>query len=347
MALFSNHFTSQLSLCFLGLWLFFQSASNCSAQESGPPNGKVMHKSTIEMTEAPDGSFSEYYFYDDNGKMVKQLRHDQFESKHPVFKLNLPKPPSDNPDARFFEDFGPISTSSENPKPKINLGEKLSALRSLQKDGLIVKTPEKATSIIGHPILDQRPIISKPANKFLIKIETARIVDAFADETEGTSNSLLDCSYITIYDYNGNVFKEILIPDKIVTFASISDDGHYLIGICEYSLVWDEGLSSKPEGVLLVDLQTKEMNYVVTAETHNPFDANSVLFADQYFQMTFDSPWSGGKCHRLFLDPIKRAYYTKTYAADPSNKRKAIMAKSFSQFDGIRENLKDFEGFSY
>lgn len=332
---------------YLGVFVFLFFHFDSNGQDTIESKSLIQPKSTIVLYEAPDGSFNEYYFYDSAGTLVKKMRHDQFESMHPVFKLNLARSLPGNFNANFFEDLTSFSTSDNNIEPEMNPDAKLSELRSLKRFGLTVKTPEKATTIIGHPTLDQRPIISRPANKFLIKIETARILDAFIDESGEGSNSLLDCSYITIYDCMGNLFKEVLVPNKIVSFASISDDGEVLMCICEYSLVWDEGLSSKPEGVLIADLKTAEINYIVTDVTKNPFDRNSILFVDHYFQMTFDNPWSGGKCHRLFIDPDKRTYYIKTYAEDPLKKRKPIMAKSFSQFEGIREDIKEFNVFSY
>lgn len=333
--------------CHWIILLFFGTNNNFCAQNKSAQIGPGKYKSTIVLNESSDGSFSEYSFYNDSGELVKKMRHDEFESKHPIFQLNLPKTNSGNSDGLYFDNFVSFSTENNKFETKKNAGAIISELKSLDKFGMKVKTPEKATVIIGHPFLDLRPIVSKPSNKFLIKIETARVLNAFASGTEEKTNTLLDCSYITIYNYLGEIFKEILVPDKIVSYASISDDGKYLVCVCEYSFVWDEGLSSYPEGVKIIDLNTKKMDYIISKETLNRLEISSVLYDDGFFQMTFKSPWSGEMCYRFFISPQMRAYYTKEYAPDPVRKRKAIMAKSFMQFEGVKENLNEFVPFSY
>lgn len=335
--------THRFYFCCACLWMLFLFNTQCQAQETGNAVKKDTLKSTIV---APGYGFDEYLFYDEAGRLVKKIKHDQFESKHPIYKLDIPRAKDKNADSWFFEPFVKFSENGSKQEPLLDPREKVRVLKSLKKYGLHVKTPEKATIILG-PHSDLRPIVSQPAKKFLIKIENASVLDAFAEETEDfSSNALLDCSYITIYDYMGELFNEVLIPDKRVGFASISDDGRYLLCVCEYNFVWDEGVSNTPEGVLVVDLQTKEMDYIVRKETKNHVTTTSLLFADQYFQMTFGNPWSGSEIHRLYINPAERAYYLKTFPRDRTRKANK-RAESFSQFEGVREDLKEFKAFSY
>jgi hypothetical protein len=339
----SNNKTSMYLVLVLSLFLNYD--SNC--QNPNESNSLTQPKSTIVMQEASDGSFNEYYFYNYAGKLLKKIRHDQFESKNPIYQLDLPKTSSPE-GGDFFEGFTNHSIRENKVKSKTDIDKVVSELKRLANYGMDVKSPEKATVIIGHPNLDQRPLISQPSHKFLIKIETASILDTYAEEPESGGNALLDCSYISVYNYMGIISREILIPDRIVSFASISDDGNFLLCICEYSLSWDEGLTRKPDGVLVVDLQTNKMNFINASETKKPIYAASILFADNYFQMTFGNPWSGEKCNRLYINPYDHSYYIKSYQSDYQKRKKPVFpASSFFQFEGTKERIEDFNSYSY
>ncbi|MDZ4710658.1 MAG: hypothetical protein SH818_19815 [Saprospiraceae bacterium] len=327
-------------LLFFSILILIQTSSKCRAQEAENNKEKDPPTSTITMDVYMGGAFIEYTFYDDSGSVVKKLRDDQFESRHPMHKLNA----LNDTVTDAFHTLERLPTAKPGTKglqPKV-----IAELNSLKKLGIIVKSPERADVIIG-PVSDTRPFISMPKRKYLIHIETARVLDYSAEETDGYGNALLDCSYITIYNYMGAIYKEILFPDKIIDYATVSDDGNFLMCSYSYTYLWDEGHNNVPDGVAIADLRSGKIDYISTYEPKNDFFPGSVLFADGYFQATIGSPWAS-ICIRLYVDPYDRKYYTKLYKKDRENSRKAIFpVRSFLQFEGVLENPKQFESFSY
>jgi len=329
---------------FLLLFLFFN--CDCNGQNTNESKGLIKAKSTHGVIAVSDGSSGEYYFYDDAGRIVKKIRHDQFESKHPICKLDALK--KKLPDSLRGYHVLPLEKdkNSESGTKRLNTSI-VNDLNSLKKFGISVNHPEKASVIMGCPS-DLWPIISMPGCKYLTTIETVNVLDYSAEETEGRGNALLDCSYLTVYNYLGNIFKEVLVPDKIVTSATISDDGNFLMCSYSYTYLWDEGVDVIPDGILIADLSTGKLDYLSTTETKNSLSPGSILFADNYFQVTIGNPWSGDSCVRMYINPYNRKYYIKLYEEDRQKRRRPILqAQSFIQFEGIIESPEQFNSFSY
>lgn len=314
-------------------------------EDLGKPN--LPSKSSIVVQDASDGSFSDYFFYDDSGKIVKKIRHDQFESRHPVCRLSVLSTKTHDSLPEYYHVL-PLRKDKDSESGARRLNPSVvEELKSLKKLGIIVKTPEKASVIIGCPS-SERPVISLPAMKYLTTIETTCILDYSAKEIEGQGNALVDCSYLTIYNYHGNIIKEILVPDKIVTSATVSDDGNFLMCSYSYTYLWDEGMNIMPEGILIADLNSGKIDYLSKIETKQSLNPGSNLFADNYFQVTIGNPWSGDSCIRMYINPYDRKYYIKAYGEDRQKSRKPIFpARSFIQFEGVIESPLKFNSFSY
>jgi hypothetical protein len=324
------------------------SFTQCSGQQADKLVPEEKPKAKIVSFQPVGGPYYvEYTFYDTAGNKIKTMRHDEFESRNPVFKLDLPKAPDSMKGILYFDYLVDYSRQEKKTIPKRNAKKIVSELSGLKKYGLTVKNPEKATIITG--LIDEKtPFITQPGGKYVTKVESASVLDAYAAETQDTSNALLDCSYISVYNFTGEFIKGILIPDKVVDYAIVSDDGKYMACICSYSLVWDEGLDSKPEGVYIVDLVTNKKTYITTPETHGSIFFNSILFADHYFQMSYGNPYSGSKVDRLFINPYNKTYFLKNYLAEYKTPRKAIRkATSFIQFEGMKERIEDFRAYAY
>ncbi len=313
-------------------------------------------KSVITQIRDTSLAFDWFRFYNSEGRCVKTLRSERLESKHPIYKLDFPKSVSKGREyCDYYMPLEKVNYTTGELIPLVNRDEKIKKLQSLKKYGLVVKRPEKATNIVGNPETVYSDILAKvtqPAGIFLTRIENAVVVDAYdvlavSRYDDLTANSLLDCAYVTIYNHLGDIYNEILIPDKLLRFAIVSNDGKYLL--CEsYNVIANETTGGYPEtSYLVVDLEAKEINYLSKPEFRHS-RAYDPLFADGYFQISYNTSTSTGQvCNRLFIDPYSRSFYLKTYRIDSYRDRKVVQNKSFMRYEGIKEDIGQFIKHSF
>lgn len=315
-------------------------------------------KSVITQIQDTSLAFDWFRFYDSDGICIKTLRSGQFELKHPIYQLNFPRyDPKDKDyfNYYYFKPLEDINYKTGELTPLANRTQKAEELQSLSKYGIMVKKPEKATHIIaklnsGYTYWNE--LVTQPAGKYLARVENAVIIDAYdalvvSRYDDLTANSLLDCAYVTIFNHLGDVYKEVLIPDKLLRFALVSDDGKYMV--CEaYNVIANETSGGYPiSSYLVVDLNTKKIDYLSRPEFWQA-SGDDPLFADGYFQITFNTSTDTGiVTNRLFIDPYSRNLYMKKYLPDTSKNRKVIRGKSFVRYEGIKEDILQFEKFSY
>lgn len=313
------------------------------------------HELKSVITQIQDTSLAFYWFrfYDSDGQCVKTLRSGQFELKHPIYQLDLPVyDPKDKKyyDYYYFKPLEDINYETEELTPLVNRTKKIQELQSLRKYGMVVKEPEKATHIIAKLNSEytyQFHMVTQPAGKYLCKVENATVVDdlAWAKIHDYVKKSLLDCAYITIYNHLGKVYQEVIVPDRYVEFALVSDDGRYLL--CETTIVVDDRDGPVEEtGYLVIDLETNKIDYLSRPEFRQA-RAYNIIFADGYFQMTFDI-FSDIEImsNRLLVHPYSRTFYIKTYLRDIPDK-KLVWGKSFMRYEGIKENIREFKKYNY
>ncbi len=320
-------------------------------------NGREL-KSVITQIQDTSQAFDWFRFYNSEGRCVKTLRSGQFELKHPVYQLNFPTYDSKDKkyfDYYYFKPLEEINFETEELTPLVDRSKKIEELQSLKKYGMVVKEPEKATHIIaklnsGYTYWNE--LVTQPTGKYLCKIENVVVIDQYnalsvSRHDDVLANSLLDCAHITIYNYLGEIHKEIIIPDKLLRFALVSDDGKYLV--CEsYNVIANETSGGYPiTSYLVVDLETKKIDYLSRPEFRQA-RANDPLFADEYFQITFNTSTNMGQvCTHLFIDPYSRNYYIKTYHMPSYRDKKVIHNKSFMRYEGVKEDITQFTKYSY
>lgn len=320
--------------------------------QTGKEGRDTILKSVITQIRDTSLAYDWFHFYDAAGRCVKVLRSEQLESKHPIYKLDFP---NSIPRGReYFDYFKPLENVNYETgelTPLVNRAEKIKKLHSLIEYGLTVKSPEKATGIIGNPdkvYTDWLGQVTQPACRYLSRIENATIIDALAaaQYDDFLANSLLDCAYITIYNHLGEIYKEVLVPDKLVRVALVSDNGRYLV--CEYyNVISDDTSGGFPvTGYLIVDLETNKIDYMSRPEFRQA-ESYEPLFSDGYFQITLNNPDIGYVCNRLFIDPFSRSFYIKTYPPDMTRSRKVVRGKSFMLYEGMKEDITQFTKFSY
>lgn len=283
----------------------------------------------------------EYKFYDQDGRLVKTILQDSFPVGNPIFKLKFAKNEGrENGD--YFQPLAEIDWQDGRVIQRVPKNEIEEQLLDLKKHGLFVKCPQIATRIYGSP-LQTLPVITFPSNKYLVTIENASIICDTAAESQSKSNSLLDCSYLSIYNNLGEVQSEILIPNKLVLYAMVSDDGKFMVCHSANSYIWDEGVQVNPTGLIIIDLEKKSIVFNRDLQECK-IEISNALFAEKYFQITFGSPYDF--CHRLYVNPYNREIYIKNYN-QTARHNTIIVGKSFMQYGPEKENLSEFEKSKY
>jgi len=313
-------------------------------------------KSVITQIQDTSRAFDWFRFYNADGRCVKTLRSKEIESRHPIYQLGFPKSVSKGREFYdYYMPFEKVNYETGELTPLVDRDGKVKKLQLLSKYGMVVKKPEKATNIVGNPekvFGDMLARITQPAGKYLARIENAVVVDAYdvlavSRYDDFTANSLLDCAYITIYNHLGEIYKEVVITDKLLRFALVSDDGKYLV--CEaYNVIANETSGGYPiTSYLVVDLETKKIDHLLKPEFQQA-SGDDPLFADGYFQITFNTSTDLGILNnRLFIDPYSRSFYVKKYLPDMYKNRRVIQNMSFMRYEGIKEDITQFTKYSY
>lgn len=308
-------------------------------------NEKSLPKGIISETIEDQYPSKTFHFHDDQGKEVKTIREDQFPIGNPVFKLPFPKNTDKNTASFYFNSLSDFNDITGKEQPLVSISSKVNAFGALKEYNLYVKRPETATEIIGGPN-ESLNVVTPPSSKFLVRCERASIYYRFAkenDDAEGNviSNSLLDCTYITIYDHLGEVMQEILIPSKLIKTGLVSDDGKYLF--CGYSVgyIWDEGTSAISDGFIMVDLQTKDITPIYIPGLRECSGNISGFFSDDYFQMQCEG------IKLLYVNPYTRSYYTVFYEWEKIKDKKSLLYTSFMPFEGLKIDLSKYQKRAY
>ncbi len=338
----------------------------CLGQHSNPPsqnpvapnvNAKLHYWNGTFVNEKslPNGVISEtvedqypsktFHFHDDRGKEVKAIREDQFPISNPVFELPFPKNTDKNTSSSYFNSLSEFNDKTGKEQPLVSISSKVNAFKTLKAHNLYVKRPETATDIIGGP-LESLNVITPTSGTFLVHCETASIYYKFAKENndaEGNliSNSLLDCTYITIYDHLGDIMQELLISGKLIKTGLVSDDGKYLF--CGYSVgnIWDEGTSTISDGFIMIDLQTKAITPIDIPGFRECSSNISGFFSNDYFQMQCE----GTKF--LYVNPYTRSYYSVFYEWEKIKGKRSLLYTSFMPFEGLKVDLSQYQKQSY
>ena len=305
---------------------------------------KDLPKGVISETQGNQYPSKVIHFHDDAGKKVKAIREDQFPIKNPLFKLPFPK----NPKPHRYRYYLPLieldDKTGEETLVRVSTVKKLKSFKSLNKYGLEVKEPESATDIIGNPHSSSRYMMSF-SGKYFARVEDGSVFYKFAKEKHDSngktmSNSLLDCSYLSVYNHTGEVIQELLIPDKLLRSGWISDDGKYLF--CQYNVgyIWDEGVSELEIGLLLIDLRTKEVILVDMPELKGYGSARSCSFKGGYFQVEWNEK------NFIYLNPYTRTYYKVVYSEEDLKGKKRI-DKPFMHYEGLGVDLSKYPKYTY
>ena len=177
--------------------------------------------------------------------------------------------------------------------------------------------------------------------RFITTIEWAsfyKILVPTRDDPE--EKALIDCSWLTVYDVKGDVYKQFMIPDKLVETAIVSEDGNYMI--CETMSSWTNiagELYYEYNGFLIINLLTNNIIYLNDDILKN--DAAEILYADSYFQIYFSTGY------RVYLNPEKKTYSFFRYYIKDTRGKKQVWGKSFEHYLGLRESLEQMQVVEY
>lgn len=354
------------------LFLFMLSLNfGCSGQDAASPpksvlelprdaaptsqNKHYLSGAYVDKEDLPKGFISEtmtdqypsttFHFHNDEGKEVKTIREDQFPTNNPIFKLPFLKNTDKQVSWRYYLPLSNFDDKTGRELPQISVAEKVKTFNTLRKYGLHVKTPETVTDIVGAPSRSI-VVITPPLSRYLVRCEKASVYYRYAKESHDAngntmSNSLLDCSYISVYNHLGGVVQQILVPDKLIKAGWVSDDGKYLF--CDYTLgyIWDEGPSEVAGGFLLIDLSTKVVTLIEIPEFQKYVGGLFGFFADDCFQM------QGEGKNFLYLNPYTHTYHTIFFQWEQIKDKKHLLYQSFMPFEGSKIDLSQHQKHTY
>lgn len=328
-------------------------ASSPNNTTSSPENKHYLNATLLEEKDLPKGVISEtttdhypsktFHFHNEEGKEVKTIREDQFPNNNPIFKLPFPKDTNWQETGLYYLLLSTFDEKTGKEHRQVSVAEKIKAFNTLRKYNLQVKAPETATIIIGSPN-ESMVVVTPPLSQYLVRCETASIYYEYAKETRDAdgrimSNSLLDCSYITVYNHLGEAVRKVLVPDKLIKVGWISDDGKYLF--CSYTLgfIGEEGIVSG--AFIVIDLQSQAIIPINIPYFQEYADGISGFFAEGYFQMQ-----CGGKSF-LYINPYNRTYYTVLYDREQIKDKRMTRYTSFTPFEGMKIDLSQHQKYTY
>ncbi len=329
--------------------------SNSENTTSSPENKHYLNATLLEEKDLPKGVISEtttdrypsktFHFHNEDGEEVKTIREDQFPNNNPIFKLPFPKNTNLQEAGLYYLPLSTFDEKTGKEHPQVSVAEKIRAFNTLRKYNLKVKSPETATIIMGSPN-ESMEVITPPLSQYLVRCETASIYYGYAEPSYGAddkpvSNSLLDCSYITVYNHLGEVVRKVLVPDKLISVGWISDDGKYLFGGYTFGFVGGEGISGTSGGFMMIDLQTETINPINIPNFEGCSWDVSGFFADGYFQMQCEST------KFLYVNPYNRTYYTVLYDQEQIKDKQRNRYTSFTPFEGLKVDLSEHQKYTY
>ena len=337
---------------FLSLFAFLTVLAQCRGQKETPNATKKDAPTSIvtpspallkEATEPPKGviilknaSYSqdlqEYQFYDDQGKCVKTMKPEQFPTKNPMLK-----PP--------FPLFGKKNTYGYNaikrpyyPLDSLPKSLKLNWLKGFKQYGLNVIRPSTADFMVG----DSEKFMDYKNAKYLITAENVSIFAPYSDEApnqrENGNSSLLDCSYITVYNNLGQIRSELLVPNRTITWSTAGNE-KFILCKAELGRLTDEGrVNIKENGLIIIDMDGKNISKIPLQEI-DVYETMCTFFSDHY-QIAYDQSVS------IYIYPKERTYYYKTYdKAEVRNK--LTNTAPMMTYEGIKDDLSTFQKYFY
>ena len=340
---------------FLSLFAFLTVLVQCRGQKENPnptkkdaPTSIVTPSPTLlkEATEPPKGviilkneyypqDLQEYQFYDDQGKCVKTMKHEQFPIKNPMLKPPFPLFGKKNTYG-YHSDTMPYYPLDSLPK-----SFKLNWLKGFKQYGLNVKKPSTALTLCGRNNSSEKFISNKNA-KYLITAENVNIFGLYSDETPNqreNGNSLLDCSYITVYNNLGQIRSELLVPNRTIEWSCASDNGNFLL--CTSWLGFDTGEGYdiiEENGLIMIDMEGKNISKIPLQRNH--LSETKYTFFSDHYQIAHDQSVS------IYIYPKERTYYSKTYdKAEVRNK--LTNTAPMMTYEGIKDDLSTFQKSFY
>ena len=339
---------------FLSLFAFLTVLAQCRGQKENPnatkkdtPSSIVTPSPTLlkEATEPPKGviilkngndseDLQEYQFYDDQGKCVKTMKPEQFPIKMPMFK-----PPFPQVGKRRVNVFGSLNSTFSIPLDSLPKSFKLNWLKGFKQYGLNVIRPSTADDMVGGA---NRFMDYKNA-KYLITAENVSIFAPYSTEApmreQGTNSSLLDCSYITVYNNLGQISSELLVPNRTIKWSCASDNGNFLLCSSSLGVVADEDSDYIDEdGLIMIDMDGKNISKIPLMG-NNSYGLKYTFFSDHY-QIAYDQKFS------IYIYPKERTYYYKTYdRAEVRNK--LTNTAPMMTYEGIKDDLSTFQKYFY
>ncbi len=337
---------------FLSLFAFLTVLAQCRGQKENPNATKKDAPTSIvtpspallkKATEPPKGviilknaSYSqdlqEYQFYDDQGKCVKTMKHEQFPIKNPMLK-----PP--------FPLFGKKNTYGYNaierpyyPLDSLPKSLKLNWLKGFKQYGLNVIRPSTADFMVG----DSEKFMDYKNAKYLITAENVSIFAPYSDEApnqrENGNSSLLDCSYITVYNNMGQIRGELLVPNRLITWST-SDNEKFILCKAKLGRLTGEGRENiKEDGLIIIDMEGKNISKIPLQEI-DVYEIMCTFYSDHY-QIAYDQSVS------IYIYPKERTYYYKTYdKAEVRNK--LTNTAPMMTYEGIKDDLNTFQKYFY
>ncbi len=171
----------------------------------------------------------------------------------------------------------------------------------------------------------------------IIHIETASVYDRHAKVVYGynsstpSPNSLLDCSYLRLYNSQGNIEYEILMPDRLVGHAWSSLDGKFILGYYSLGFAWDEGLDVRPGGFFVIDCKKNQIqDFQIPVYHDRTMGTEGMMghYQDGYFQLSMGYDY-------LYVNPTERHYFPVRIDRNTVKDKKGLAYVSFTPFEGM------------
>lgn len=278
-------------------------------------------------------------FYDTIGRVVKEMKLENFPLFNPLHHLPFPKDTVAGSIRRYL----PLCAFDDKDQlvHRVKIAPKVKIINELKKYGLEIRHPD-AASLIDTDI---QLTLSSGTGRFLMLRETGLIRNVYERENidehgDEQPNTVVDCSNISVYNHLGELVYKSLIVNKLVYSNALSDDGRFLLTEYFYGRT-GEGVSELPGGLLLIDNISGDMIPIIC-----PFYKNSRIvmidYADQYFQIMYEpDKW-------LFITPYTRTFHQVRLPKEQVKGKSILFPyQSFHPFEGVYIDLKEYPSSSF
>ena len=329
---------------FLG-WLNFSISSWGKEQKALPirEDSDSIHKDiiTLKDTVLAGISVTLVVFHNDKGEDVKMIEHSKFPDYSPFKSLLFP---------RIKDDREVAEGESRYDLKDISIEKRLSILKQAEIENIPTEILRKAT-VIRHYTRPTALTHNNDAVFFNKQNYRFLQVCSFSEVTNLRLNEPSFCnSYITIYDHNGNIFRQLSI--NAGGRSILSSDAHFLL--CEsiimtpsYEYIFDNA------PYLLYDLKYNTVDTIDKQVFYEKdIERNSFsVYGDSYFQIMYISRIYPDQIVHILIEPVQKIVLSKRYTVED-----AFTQNNFSteyKFDsmhlpnGRKINIEIYERSTY